>query len=139
MKTRFYLIPLLFFLFVACSGDDDEQEQLPVTIENLTGIWLAVEFRESNGAEFGPFQTISQANQYTFSFKSDFSFINASQENCDGVFEISENQEQIIFNYDFDCSQEVGTFSVQSFTENILVVNTSSIYEGFILKFIKQN
>jgi len=143
MKTQFYLIPLLFFLFVACSGDDDSskqetQKELDVTVANLEGAWLAIEYSENSGFDFEPYISIDEDEQYTYTFKSDSSFLNTSNLQCNGFFEINQESKKLILNFEEGCIAESSSSTVLSLTSSIMILLRPAGDEAVKIKYNKQ-
>jgi len=143
MKTRFYLIPLLFFLFVACSGDDDSskqetQKELDITVANLEGTWLAKQAlrNEDDSSELGSFEPIIEPNQFTYIFKNDLSASDTFIE-CNGHYEL--NEENKILQLFFSCIEEDIIWKVNSITNNELILASRVPYGASLIKFTKIN
>jgi len=144
MKTRFYLIPLLLFLFVACSNDDDSikqetQKELDVTVANLEGTWLAIEYSENSGFDFEPYILIDKDEQYTYTFKSDSSFLNTSNLQCNGFFEINQESKKLTLNFENGCIAESSSSTVLSLTSSIIILLRPAGDEAVKIKYNKQN
>jgi len=121
MKKQSYLIPLLFFLFVACSGDDDSskqeepetqeemEEELPITLSNLKGKWQIK--KTCSFDAFGPItcNDVADENIYFYWFKEDCIFINDRfiSEYSNGTYILEEETIYIEMNDNYDISPNI--------------------------------
>jgi len=134
----------LFLIFVACSSDDDnndvsQEQEITLSVENLTGTWLAVEYRENNGAEFQDFENIPENERYTYKFKNDLTIVSndfSTNKICSGEYSIIENNRVEL---NFECTEEPLNLSVSFLTKNNLIISKSFGVEGIKIKFKKQN
>lgn len=136
MKNMIYLFAFAFLL--SCSKDEKPQEeQLPVTVENLVGTWIATEQSYHNGAEFGTFQIIPEEERYLYRFKDNLIVEAVDQNNiCEGIYSIAEQND---LKLNFECSDEILYLNVRSLTENQLLIGRSLGDEGMLIKFKKES
>lgn len=141
MKT-IILSLLLFLSLTACSSDDDgkqtQEEELPVSVENLTGTWLAVQRSSNNGNDFKPFENIERNEQYTYEFKMDNTVISVdinNSESCKGSYSVQNSRIEANFN----CSESSLELSVLILTEKQMIVRRSFADEAIKTRFQKQN
>jgi len=147
MKTQFYLIPLLFFLFVACSGDDDSssqqepetqeemEEELPITLSNLKGKWQIK--KTCSFDAFGPStcNDVAEENIYFYWFKEDGVFAtNRFISGCnDGTYVLGES----IINIELDCNSFPQ--DIDRITANTLILANVADDGGSVEHYTKIN
>lgn len=140
MKNKILMLSLLFISLMACSNDDEKeqsQEELDLTVANLQGSWLAVEYGEHSGSEFEPFRSIDDSNQYTYTFKNDLSFLNTSTPQCGGIYEIDQENKQLILNFEDSCDANPSFSTVFLLTYYELILTRSAGDEAVKIKYKK--
>lgn len=133
------MLSLLFISLIACSSDDNKsKEELDVTVENIQGTWLAVEYSDHSGSEFQPYRSIEKADQYTYTFKSDFSFLNTSTPQCNGFYEVNQEDRKLILNFESGCSAATSISTVSQLTNNLMILIRPAGDEAVKIKYQKQ-
>jgi hypothetical protein len=143
MKNKILIFCLLLVSLIACSSDDNKnnkelQEELDVTVENIQGKWLAVEYSDHSGSVFQPYQPIEKGDQYTYTFKSDLSFLNTSTSNCDGFYEVNQEDSKLILTFESGCSAATSISTVSEITKNLMILIRSAGDEAVKIKYRKQ-
>lgn len=143
MKNKILILIILYVSHVACSSDDNKnkielQEELDVTVENIQGIWLAVEYSDHSGRDFQPYQSIEKDDQYTYTFKSDLSFLNTSNSECNGFYEVNQEDRKLILNFESGCSSEKSISTVAEITNDLMILIRSAGDEAVKIKYTKQ-
>lgn len=143
MKNKILISLILIVSLIACSSDDNKnknelQKELDVTVENIKGTWLAVEYSDHSGSDFQPYQSIEKDDQYTYTFKSDLSFLNTSNSQCNGYYEVNQEDRKLILNFESGCSSETSVSSVAEITNDLMILIRSAGDEAVKIKYRKQ-
>lgn len=142
MKNKILILLILIVSLIACSSDDNknknELQELDVTVENIKGTWLAVEYSDHSGSDFQPYQSIEKDDQYTYTFKSDLYFLNTSKSECNGSYEVNQEERKLILNFQSDCSSEKSISTVAEITNELMILIRSAGDEAVKIKYTKQ-
>lgn len=147
MKTQFYLIPLLFFLFIACSSDDSSsqqepvtqeemEEELPITLANLKGKWQIKKKCSFNALGPSVCNDVAGENIHFYWFKEDGIFINDRfiSEYSNGTYILEEETIYIEMNDNYDISP-----NIVRITANTLILSGTADDGGIVEHYKKIN
>ena len=67
-----------------------------------------------------PDKTVTLGWQYTFTFKSDLSFLNTSNSQCNGFYEVNQEDRKLILYFESGCSSETSVSTVAEITNDLI-------------------
>jgi hypothetical protein len=134
MKNLILLLSILFSLS-SCSQNDEEK------IENssIVGTWKLIEKIKSGNDGLPTWESVSEAESYTYVFYNDGKIINSLNENnCNGLYEVNTSNTILNIKYNCNSSQVEGSFKLTLDNNNlILSPNPNPCDEGCAQKFVK--
>lgn len=136
LKILSYLALMLIF-GNACSTDDENKE-VDLTVQNLTGKWKAVELRDDNDSGASNFRSIPEEERMIYHFGNESYFKFEGDQNCEGTYNLNSGERELYLS--IECPNNPSAYfelQISFLSKNQMILKTPHWDQENSRKFIR--